>query len=36
MVQETGINVQVEETTTDDEHKIIIEIPLKDKNQSKK
>lgn len=36
MIQKNGINVQMEEMTTDDEHKIIIEIPLKDKNQPKK
>ena len=35
MVRETGIDVQVEEETTDDVQKIVIEIPLKDKNERK-
>ena len=33
MVRETGIDVQVEEETTDDVQKIVIEIPLKNKNE---
>ena len=35
MVRETGIDVQVEEETTDDVQKIVIEIPLKNKNERK-
>ena len=33
MVRETGIDVQVEEETTDNVQKIVIEIPLKNKNE---
>lgn len=36
MVQKTGINIQVEEQTNDDEREIIIKIPLKGNDQLKK